>query len=111
MTISIQLPRFKRPQTELLEREAQLESLSDAGMAALNENEFLTERLAELELAVEDQGWIRIDGMSGDNDFSRDHVRKIGYLARINYLKNPLINRGVNVQTHYVFGQGVSIRA
>jgi hypothetical protein len=70
----------------------------------------LTERLAELELALEDEGWLRLSTLS-ELEFSRDGLRKIAKLARIMYLKNPLIQRGVNVQTYYVYGQGMNIRA
>ena len=110
MAISIQLPRFRSGQAELLERLTELEAARDVGIAATYENELLVERLVELELAIEDQGWMSIGGF-GDNDFSREKLRVIGRNARLFYLKNPLINRGVNVQVYYVFGQGVNIRA
>jgi hypothetical protein len=72
--------------------------------------ELLQERLAELELAMEDQGWTRIDAGAGDtHEFDRAALRSIGRMARLMYLKNPLIKRGVDVQTAYVFGQGVTI--
>ena len=111
MTIEWQFPRFRRGQTELLERLEQLEASRDAGIAATYENEFLVERLAELELAIEDRGWMRLDGFGDNKEFSREKLRTISYQARLFYLKNPLINRGVNAQTHYVFGQGVNIGA
>lgn len=74
------------------------------------ELELLTERLAELELALEDSGWVRL-GMEGEREFSREGLDRIVQLSRYSYLKNPLINRGVEVQRLYVFGQGVSVRA
>lgn len=70
--------------------------------------EFMAERLAELELALEDESWQRL-GMEGERDFSAAGRRKIVQLARLMYLKNPLIRRAVNVQTYYVMGQGVQI--
>ena len=70
----------------------------------------LSERLAELELALEDVGWVRL-GMEGEREFSREGLDRIMQIARYSYLKNPLINRGVEVQRLYVFGQGVNIRA
>jgi len=72
--------------------------------------ELVRERLAELELAVDDEGWSRL-GRDGQRDFSNEGRRKIVALSRLMYLKNPLIHRGVSVQTHYVFGQGVQIAA
>jgi hypothetical protein len=68
------------------------------------------ERLAELELALEDQGWNRLAG-SANTEFSRAGLKIVNYLARIYFLKNPLIRRGVLTQTQFVFGQGVNIQA
>jgi hypothetical protein len=72
--------------------------------------EVLTERMAELELALEDEGWVRLS-MASDLEFSLAGLQTIRKLARVMYLKNPLIQRGVNVQTYYVFGQGMNVRA
>jgi hypothetical protein len=71
--------------------------------------ELLQERLADLELALEDTGWQQL-GDSG-REFSRSALRNINMLARIMWLKNPLIRRGVEVQVYYVLGKGVSIKA
>jgi hypothetical protein len=70
----------------------------------------LTERLTDLELALEDQGWLRL-GFETEQEFSREGLTRICQLARIAYLKNPLIQRGVNAQVYYVFGQGMNISA
>lgn len=72
--------------------------------------ELLRERLAELELALEDTGWTRL-GAGGEREFSRDALRRINQLARLYWLKNPLVKRAVLTQTQYVFGQGVTIQA
>lgn len=72
--------------------------------------ELLAERLAELELAMEDEGWLKLE-LEGGGEFSRDGLARIIRLARLSYLKNPLINRAVSVQEHYVFGQGVNVQA
>jgi hypothetical protein len=79
-------------------------------LAAINYGQLLEERLAELEMQLDSQGWQSVGGF-GDTEFSRDALRNICKQARLYWLKNPLIQRGVNVQTYYVFGQGVSIRA
>lgn len=68
------------------------------------------ERLAELELAQEDIGWIR-ESVQTDFDFSRSGLRRIYRQARFYFLKNPLVRRAVVVQAHYVFGQGINISA
>jgi hypothetical protein len=81
--------------------------LQESGSA--DELEFLQERLADLELALEDVGWMRL-GFEGEREFSREGLDKIVELSRMMYLSNPLINRGCEVQRLYVFGQGVNVR-
>ncbi len=75
-----------------------------------NSLEIFVERLAELELALEDTDWIRLS-LDGGREFSNAGLAKIITLARLAYLKNPLINRAVSVQAFYVWGQGVNIEA
>ena len=62
--------------------------------------------VAELELALEDTGWLRLT-LEGAQDFTREGIRKITELAQIMARKNPLINHAVDVTSGYVFGQGV----
>lgn len=71
--------------------------------------ETLIERLAELELAMEDAGWQRI-GDEG-REFSADARKRIRALSRMMVLKNPIVKRGVAVQMFYVFAQGMTIKA
>lgn len=70
----------------------------------------LTERLHELELALENQDWTRLS-WEADQEFTREGLRRIAELSRLMYLKNPLIRRGTRVQADYVFAQGVTIRS
>lgn len=73
------------------------------------ENYFMAnERLAQLELAIEDVGWDRIGGSDG-RQFGKDALNQMASLALTSYVKNPLTNHSVNVQGHYVFGQGLTI--
>lgn len=71
----------------------------------------LRERLLELELALERDQWVQMGNVAQQSEFSRSGIQTIIELSRLNYLKNPLIRRGVDVQTFYVFGRGVSISA
>jgi hypothetical protein len=71
--------------------------------------EFFQERIAELELAVEDQGWSRL-GSKG-KELDKSTLDKINDWARMYWLKNPLIRRAILTQTQYVFGQGIQIEA
>lgn len=72
-------------------------------------NEILQERMVDLELALEDANWMRLM-FEGEHEFSRDGLRKIVDLARMMYIKNPLIKRGVMVKALYIWAQGVTVR-
>lgn len=71
--------------------------------------EHLQERIAELELGLEDAGWIRMN-FESEMEFSREGLQRITALSRLFFLKNPLINRAVTLQAMYVWAQGVSIK-
>ena len=74
--------------------------IRDTALATIGQNyDTLTERIAELELALEDSGWLQLGGESLD-EFSRDGLTTITRLSRLFYLKNPLVRRGVDVQTY-----------
>lgn len=96
----------------------QLNSLSEAvelyGRMAFTEhsnNELLQERIAELELALDDVGYERIGDSNFDKQFTKASIDKIAAMARVYWLKNPLIKRAVATQANYVFGQGVDVVA
>ena len=72
--------------------------------------ELLLERIASLEFAMEDEGW-QLLSAEGQREFSRRGLRTIINRARLMYLSNPLIRRGVDVKANYVFGQGVEFEA
>lgn len=84
--------------------EAMHESLAEQYESAMSES------LADLELAMEDVGWHRMRA-SVREQFTRPGLDNIVDNARLMFLKNPLIRRGVLVQSYYVFGQGVQIKA
>lgn len=92
---------------------AQLKELNDALMQEVRQSNFntevLTERMSELELALEDANWMRLM-MNGEHEFSRDGLRKISELARMMYIKNPIIKRGVMVKALYIWAQGISVK-
>ena len=96
----------------------QLNSLSEAvelyGQMAFTEhsnNELLQERIAELELALDDVGYERIGDSNFDKHFTKASIDKIAAMARVYWLKNPLVKRAVATQANYVFGQGVDVVA
>ena len=67
------------------------------------------ETLWELELALEDRGWIR-ETAQAQLEFSRYGVQRLITHIRIASIKNPLIKRGAEICKLYVFGRGVEIR-
>ncbi|MBN1629628.1 MAG: hypothetical protein JW990_07690 [Thermoleophilia bacterium] len=85
-------------------------ALSEENREALDSLEFFQERMAELELALEDLNWVRLS-FESEQEFSRDGLKRIVALSRLMFLKNPLINRAVTLQAMYVWGQGISIEA
>ncbi len=85
---------------------AKLDEIGRAGLMV----ELLQERLAELEMAIEDQGWRDLSAGTA-REFSREGLRRIAQQARLYWLKNPLLRHAVEVQTHYVMGQGVHVQA
>ena len=84
------------------------EATPDLGSIAIAENELLQERIASLELAMQDPGWIALSA-SMHQEFSRQGLINIVNAARLSYIKNPLINRGVEVKRLYVWGQGINV--
>jgi hypothetical protein len=90
-----------------------LRQMQETLVQELRQSEFteevLTERMAELELALEDANWMRLM-FDGDQEFSREGLRKIVELARKMFIKNPLIKRAVMTKALYVWAQGVSVK-
>ena len=87
------------------------EAASDSTAVAIREGGAvvaLKERLAELELALEDRGWKRQLALA-NIEFSRYGIQQIILISRLYFIKNPLINRGVLISAYYVFGRGVEI--
>lgn len=66
------------------------------------------ERLAELELALEDRGWKRLLALA-DMEFSRWGIQQIMLICRLYRIKNPLIQRGILVSCFYVWGRGFTV--
>lgn len=95
--------------------ESQLARLSKAEVidhyeALGTEFEMVSERLAELELALEDVGWQKF-AVEGTQEFTRAALNSIIRLCRVMYIKNPLIRRSVELPAYYVWAQGVTISA
>ena len=66
------------------------------------------ERLWELELALEDRGWIRETTLAA-LEFSRYGVQQLIRICRVYGIKNPIIKRIAEICALYVFGRGIEI--
>lgn len=62
----------------------------------------------DIELALQNVEWRREINLSW-LEFSRWGIQQIILISRLYYIKNPLIQRGINVAAHYVFGRGVEV--
>ena len=78
--------------------------------AATSELEFTRESLADVELALEDRGWVALT-MQAAQEFTREGRRRAAALCRILAIQNPLVKRGIAVRTGYIWGDGVEISA
>jgi hypothetical protein len=76
--------------------------------ASMNELEILRESLADVELAFEDRGWLRLS-MQAQLDLSSSGRQQIRDLCRVMAVVNPLSKRGLSLRKAYIWGQGVSI--
>lgn len=70
----------------------------------------LQESIAELQLALEDQGWQRILAWA-DLEFTAEGRKRAAELCRVTAVANPLMKRGVAIRIGYIWGGGVSIQA
>lgn len=116
--IEVQIANLKRRMTEMLElRNAELACIAPEQAVAFSESHRdpvesvaqFKERLWELELALEDRGWVREVTLS-NLEFSRLGIQQLTRICRIMALKNPLVKRAAILCRLYVFGRGVEIR-
>jgi hypothetical protein len=91
-----------KPGPQLIRAEALREAKAPEGVVKC------VERLWELELALEDRGWVR-ELTLANFEFSLFGIHRIIAMSRLYFLKNPLIRRGIQVSSFYVFGRGVTI--
>lgn len=108
MGILNQIAEFLRPTDGLTDA---IEAAQNDVFALDGRNLQLQETITELQIKFEDIGWINTEWREGQIEFDRHQLAQIIRFSRLMFLKNPLINRGVNVQALYVFGQGVQVRS
>lgn len=74
----------------------------------LAEKEFLEESLADVQQALQEQGWMSM-ALQASEEFSPEGRRRAAALTRILVLQNPLVKRGVAIRTGYIWGGGVQV--
>lgn len=87
---------------------AQTQQLSEQLGAALNHIEVLQESYADLELAAEDRGWVRL-GTQLDQELTRQGIAAIVRNCRVMAVASPLIKRGLQLRAAYVWSLGVTV--
>lgn len=76
----------------------------------VNNNELLQESVTDLQRALYEPGWIRLTAQ-GEHEFSPEAMTQMRAICRLFAIKQPLIKRGLNLRSSYVWGQGVEITA
>jgi len=77
---------------------------------AENTLEVMSESMADAQLAMEDVGWLRMSSQA-EYQFNRQGLFRSAQLCRVMTVVNPLMGRGSNLRTAYVWAGGVSITA
>lgn len=68
------------------------------------------ESMADVSIAIDDQGWSPLGGMNeGNHEIPLSKVKKTAELCRALVTVNPLVKQGVNVRTSFIWGDGVKI--
>lgn len=84
--------------------------LSERLRGEQSENLVLQESVVDLQLALDDAGWRRMQA-TGAQEFTRAGLGRIAALCRIMATKNTLIKRGLSLRHVYVWGSGVQVSA
>lgn len=97
----------------------QTEALLTAGAEALKKSEEASLRetvtpitaqgaFGDIELALQNVEWRREINLSW-LEFSRWGIQQIILISRLFFIKNPMIQRGINIASYYVFGRGCEV--
>lgn len=118
MEMEMQLSGVRKRAQELIQlRSAELACIDPKAYESFAESHApmtqavqLKERLWELELALEDRGWVR-EVTQAALEFSRLGVQQLIKICRVYAIKNPLIKRTAEICMLYVFGRGFEVRS
>jgi len=89
----------------------QIEQLREAVIIGAKNEELLESALQDLESQAREQGWQVLFGGGNEHELSKSALNIINNLGRVNWLKQPLIKRPIELQVLYVFAQGMTVKA
>lgn len=98
------------PFTETRQLRAEVQELSTELAQQANSNQLLAESVADLERALNEPGWSQALA-TADREFTAEGLVRLRAICRLYAIKSPLIRRGLNLRSAYVWGQGVEITA
>jgi hypothetical protein len=78
------------------------------GATNLRETVLPSNTFSDLQLALENVEWRREINLSW-LEFSRWGIQQMILISRLHYVKNPWIQRAINIVSAYVFGRGVEV--
>lgn len=95
-------------ETEL--RDLNREQLMEVVDTAFSNLDLYEERLADLEAELQEIGWLKLSWETSQ-DLSREGLSQLIQLSRVMYLRNPIIQHGLEVAADYVWAQGAAFTA
>lgn len=98
------------PFAETRQLRAEIKNLSEQLNQQIGNNQLLSESVADLERSLNEPGWIHALA-TAEQEFSAEGMVRLRAICRLYNIKSPLIRRGLNLRSAYVWGQGVEISA
>lgn len=98
------------PFAETRQLRAEVKELSTQLTQQIGNNHLLAESVADLERSLNEPGWIAALA-NAEQEFSAEGMIRLRAICRLYNIKSPLIRRGLNLRSAYVWGQGVEISA
>lgn len=95
---------------ELAEARGHIDQLSQSLRQEQDTALLLEESVADLQLALEDEGWSRM-ALTGQAELTHGGLINLVTICRLLAVANPLIKRGLNLRHYYVWALGVQIEA
>lgn len=99
------------PASQVAELRTRFAAIEGQARQWQRENAVLNEAVHELETELHREGFMRLGGSGSESrNFSREALRTIARQSFLFWLKNPLVRRGVDIISDYVWGQGINLK-